>query len=67
MMCDVLPTISEDSISQRSSQFSGGEDALVDQHRTAFGQACQDGQAAGVIGQRGHGGSLTKRWAFACA
>ncbi|CRK93020.1 CLUMA_CG006502, isoform A [Clunio marinus] len=25
MMCDVLPTISEDSISQRSSQFSGGE------------------------------------------
>lgn len=23
MMCDVMPTISEDSISQRSSQFSG--------------------------------------------
>lgn len=25
MMCDVMPTISEDSISQRSSQFSGEE------------------------------------------
>jgi hypothetical protein len=31
MMCDVLPTISEDSISQRSSQFSGGEDANFEQ------------------------------------
>ncbi|CAH1718788.1 unnamed protein product [Chironomus riparius] len=30
MMCDVLPTISEDSISQRSSQFSG-EDANFEQ------------------------------------
>lgn len=30
-MCDVLPTISEDSISQRSSQFSGGEDANFEQ------------------------------------
>ncbi|XP_015598755.1 liprin-alpha-1 isoform X4 [Cephus cinctus] len=30
MMCDVLPTISEDSISQRSSQFSG-EDAQFEQ------------------------------------
>lgn len=29
-MCDVLPTISEDSISQRSSQFSG-EDANFEQ------------------------------------
>lgn len=29
-MCDVMPTISEDSISQRSSQFSG-EDANVEQ------------------------------------
>lgn len=25
MMCDVMPTISEDSISQRSGQFSGDE------------------------------------------
>jgi len=30
MMCDVMPTISEDSISQRSSQFSG-EDANFEQ------------------------------------
>lgn len=29
-MCDVMPTISEDSISQRSSQFSG-EDANFEQ------------------------------------
>lgn len=25
MMCDVMPTISEDSISQRSGQFTGDE------------------------------------------
>ncbi|CAD6243799.1 GSCOCG00013145001-RA-CDS [Cotesia congregata] len=30
MMCDVMPTIAEDSISQRSSQFSG-EDANFEQ------------------------------------
>lgn len=30
MMCDVMPTISEDSVSQRSSQFSG-EDANFEQ------------------------------------
>ena len=30
MMCDVMPTISEDSISQRSSQF-GGDDANFEQ------------------------------------
>lgn len=30
MMCDVMPTISEDNISQRSSQFSG-EDANFEQ------------------------------------
>lgn len=30
MMCDVMPTISEDSISQRSSQFSG-EDTNFEQ------------------------------------
>ena len=29
MMCDVMPTISEDSISQRSSQF--GDDANFEQ------------------------------------
>lgn len=29
-MCDVMPTISEDSVSQRSSQFSG-EDANFEQ------------------------------------
>lgn len=29
-MCDVMPTISEDSISQRSSQF-GGDDANFEQ------------------------------------
>lgn len=30
MMCDVMPTIAEDSISQRSSQYSG-EDANFEQ------------------------------------
>ena len=30
MMCDVMPTISEDSLSQRSSQFAG-EDANFEQ------------------------------------
>ena len=30
MMCDVMPTISEDNISQRSSQFSG-DDANFEQ------------------------------------
>lgn len=30
MMCDVMPTISEDSLSQRSSQF-GGDDANFEQ------------------------------------
>ncbi|XP_014675612.1 PREDICTED: liprin-alpha-2-like [Priapulus caudatus] len=31
MMCDVMPTISEDSLSQRSSQYGGSSDENFEQ------------------------------------